>query len=76
MGGNILPHLHFSPTVLPMFLLLGSSGYVGSAFRRHFDESGLPYACLSLKDSTTRSGVASTSAILGSRSRISGCSTI
>ncbi len=46
-----------------MFLLLGSSGYVGSAFRRHFEAQGLPFACLSLKNTQESPRLALTQAL-------------
>ena len=33
-----------------MFVLIGSSGYVGSAFRRYLNQHKLPHTCLSLKN--------------------------
>ncbi|MDD5261407.1 MAG: sugar nucleotide-binding protein [Methylacidiphilales bacterium] len=33
-----------------MFLVIGSSGYVGSAFRRYLGTNNLPHTCLSLKN--------------------------
>ena len=33
-----------------MFVLIGSSGYVGSAFRRYLQHHNLPHTCLSLKN--------------------------
>ena len=34
-----------------MILLLGSTGYVGSAIRRHLEARAIPFHCLSLRDS-------------------------